>query len=134
MATPKIQCTHHWVVESPNGPWSLAFCKKCGEKDAYPNSLDGSLWTTKEKRQSLVKITGKVSKKEFLKEVKKTTKAIKVDGKYTNEFKCQAVKEAKLYGRKFVRAKYNLPETTLRGWVKQQRRIKDEKRRVLEST
>ena len=36
---------------------------------------------------------------------------------YTEEFKKKAAQEATLYGRKFVRVKYGLPETTLRGWI-----------------
>jgi hypothetical protein len=47
-------CTHHWLIESPNGPYSLAKCKKCGKYDAMFNSLTETVWAqgTSPKRAS----------------------------------------------------------------------------------
>ncbi len=44
---PKIQiqnptsgCSHHWVIESPNGHQSLGTCIFCGATKYFYNSLD----------------------------------------------------------------------------------------------
>jgi len=29
------ECTHHWVLELPDGPVTFGTCKKCGERRAY---------------------------------------------------------------------------------------------------
>jgi len=31
-------CTHHWVLEPPDGPECLGTCKKCGETRTYSNT------------------------------------------------------------------------------------------------
>ncbi len=31
-------CTHHWILESPDGPECLGTCKKCGETRTYSNT------------------------------------------------------------------------------------------------
>ncbi len=31
------QCTHHWVIDPPNGPISYGTCKKCGETKEFVN-------------------------------------------------------------------------------------------------
>ena len=41
-------CVHHWIIETPNGPFSLAKCKKCGEYDALQNFTVGNAWSQKE--------------------------------------------------------------------------------------
>ena len=33
-----VQCTHHWVIESSNGPLSEGVCQRCGEKRDFKNS------------------------------------------------------------------------------------------------
>jgi len=38
---------------------------------------------------------------------------------YTTEFKIEVVKQALSEGRAVVRKQYKLPETTLRGWIKE---------------
>ena len=43
-AVETIQCTHHWQIESPNGPVSIGRCKRCGEIREFNNSIQGSGW------------------------------------------------------------------------------------------
>tara|TARA_R110002020_G_C15661560_1_gene716814 strand:- start:91 stop:408 length:318 start_codon:yes stop_codon:yes gene_type:complete len=100
-------------MDQPNGPWSLAVCRFCGTTDAFPNASEGSAWTTKGSDLKKTRYNPK-SKQEFLRNVGKSGK---INGVYTNEFKQKAVHETTIYGRKFVRIKYGLPETTLRGWI-----------------
>ena len=38
------ECTHHWLIEKPNGPTSQALCKICGEKAEFRNSMPGTGW------------------------------------------------------------------------------------------
>ena len=52
--TTKV-CIHHWKLESPNGPFSLAVCKKCGEYDAVRNFFGETAWTKKEIKGTGVK-------------------------------------------------------------------------------
>ncbi len=33
----KVECTHHWIIESPGGPTSRGVCKFCGARDAFSN-------------------------------------------------------------------------------------------------
>jgi hypothetical protein len=37
-------CSHHWVIESPNGPTSWGMCKYCGAKREFQNYLPVSSW------------------------------------------------------------------------------------------
>jgi len=37
-------CTHYWIIESPDGKFSLAKCKKCGKYDAMLNALPEGGW------------------------------------------------------------------------------------------
>jgi len=30
-------CTHHWIIETPNGPISKGVCKLCGEEREFSN-------------------------------------------------------------------------------------------------
>ena len=48
-------CIHHWKLESPNGPFSLGICKKCGEYDALRNFFGETAWTQKEIKGTVVK-------------------------------------------------------------------------------
>ena len=43
--TEDEDCTHHWVLDQPNGPMSFGLCKLCGVTEEFPNSLAGSNWT-----------------------------------------------------------------------------------------
>ena len=36
--TDFINCAHHWVIESANGPLSEGICLRCGEKREFKNS------------------------------------------------------------------------------------------------
>ena len=38
------QCTHHWLIDKPNGPTSQAACKLCGERAEFRNSMPGTGW------------------------------------------------------------------------------------------
>ena len=112
--TTEKECVHRWIMDQPNGPWSLAVCRFCGSKDAFPNSNEGSAWTTKGSDLKKTRYNPK-SKQEFLRDISKSGK---VNGIYTEAYKKETVREVELYGRKYVRVKYKLPESTLRGWIR----------------
>ena len=38
------QCSHHWVIESPQGATSMGRCKICGEMREFRNSAGDTLW------------------------------------------------------------------------------------------
>lgn len=35
----EVKCTHRFVIESPNGPESSGYCKKCGFTKNFPNGM-----------------------------------------------------------------------------------------------
>ena len=37
-------CTHHWVIEPPNGAVSKGKCKLCGIDQEFRNSFEYSSW------------------------------------------------------------------------------------------
>jgi hypothetical protein len=40
-------CTHHWIIEPPNGPTSKGYCKLCPEVREfrnYPEEQEYSAW------------------------------------------------------------------------------------------
>lgn len=37
-------CTHHWVIEPPNGAVSVGKCKTCGISQEFRNSFEYSSW------------------------------------------------------------------------------------------
>jgi hypothetical protein len=37
-------CSHHWVIESPNGPTSVGECRACGEVREFKNSIQITSW------------------------------------------------------------------------------------------
>ena len=39
-----IDCVHHWVIESPNGPLSQGVCKLCGLGAQFRNSIQETGW------------------------------------------------------------------------------------------
>lgn len=34
-----MECSHWWVLPSPDGPTCIGVCKLCGERREFPNSL-----------------------------------------------------------------------------------------------
>ena len=34
-----VACTHHWVIETPEGPFSKGRCRVCGEGREFSNSV-----------------------------------------------------------------------------------------------
>ena len=38
------ECSHHWVIESPNGPTSRGICKYCGAERDFWNYLADFFW------------------------------------------------------------------------------------------
>ena len=38
------ECTHHWVIEPPNGSISKGKCKNCNESKEFRNSFEYSSW------------------------------------------------------------------------------------------
>ncbi len=40
----KTECTHHWVIEPPNGAVSAGKCRRCGERREFRNSYEYSSW------------------------------------------------------------------------------------------
>ena len=48
----QITHLHHWVLPPPNGPFSIATCKYCEEKDVMRNSTDElTAWTLKKAKE-----------------------------------------------------------------------------------
>jgi hypothetical protein len=40
----KVECSHHWVIESPNGPTSRGVCKYCGAEREFWNYWSDHFW------------------------------------------------------------------------------------------
>lgn len=40
----KVECRHHWMIETPNGPMSEGVCQRCGEKREFMNSGTSTPW------------------------------------------------------------------------------------------
>jgi len=40
--SPRVECRHHWIIESANGPTSWGVCKYCGTEKQFTNSLPDS--------------------------------------------------------------------------------------------
>ena len=32
-----MTCTHHWLLDTPSGPWTSGRCKLCGEIREFPS-------------------------------------------------------------------------------------------------
>ena len=43
----RVNCVHHWQIESPNGPKSEGVCKHCGAKKFFSNVLEYKTWNTR---------------------------------------------------------------------------------------
>ncbi len=41
----RLMCTHHWVIDTANGPVSRGVCKLCQEVREFENSIYVSRWT-----------------------------------------------------------------------------------------
>ncbi|MSQ08723.1 MAG: hypothetical protein EXR44_05425 [Dehalococcoidia bacterium] len=40
----KTGCSHHWLIEPPNGAVSAGKCRLCGESREFRNSYEYSSW------------------------------------------------------------------------------------------
>ena len=40
--TDFINCAHHWVIDSANGPYSEGRCQRCGETREFRNSSEAT--------------------------------------------------------------------------------------------
>jgi len=40
---PNVECCHHWIIESVNGPTSRGLCKNCGAEKEFLNSSAESI-------------------------------------------------------------------------------------------
>ncbi len=38
-----VQCSHHWIIEPPAGPFSKGTCQLCGESREFDNLGDVDL-------------------------------------------------------------------------------------------
>jgi hypothetical protein len=41
------QCTHHWIIDSPDGHTSIGRCKFCGAMNEFSNDLQDILKTSR---------------------------------------------------------------------------------------
>ncbi len=39
-----LECNHHWLIASPNGPTSQGRCKLCGQHANFNNSFAETGW------------------------------------------------------------------------------------------
>ncbi len=46
----KRECTHYWVIETPQGPTSMGRCKFCGAVSEFKNYVPFPSWETKTSR------------------------------------------------------------------------------------
>jgi len=65
-------CTHHWIIDSPNGPQSQGSCKVCGAEREFMNYLESSAWSSGEEKKG-----DKGKDKDKSKNPTKATKAAK---------------------------------------------------------
>ena len=35
---PRVECSHHWIIGSPDGPTSWGQCKHCGAEKEFLNA------------------------------------------------------------------------------------------------
>lgn len=135
-----IKCVHHWIIESPNGPYSLAKCKKCGEYDAMLNALPENGWSAyaspkqistqedierrmflrKKIKENEEKIKEERIKKETVKQKPLKTKLIrKAPIQYTDIVKIRVLRDL-IKGRAISETSriYKVPTSTIHGWRK----------------
>ena len=127
----KSNCRHHWRLETPNGPFSLAQCKRCKKYEAFKNSDLPNTWPVQRTQKGLRYETEAEAKKAFLQErleeitkpiiitkPKRTIKKLKVSPMYPLKFKVAAVAAAKKYKNVTKAAsEFKIPRRTLRGWI-----------------
>ena len=80
------KCAHHFILEAPDGVWSLGRCGKCGKLDAFPNWMAKSAWMPKSEGTT-------ESKREFLR-----SRGIKYWATYSIEVKQEVVEAASKFG------------------------------------
>jgi RNase P subunit RPR2 len=49
--TAALNCTHHWRIESPNGPTCRATCLSCGAEREF-NTAAENQWVTRSEVES----------------------------------------------------------------------------------
>ena len=132
-------CVHHWLVASPNGPYSLAKCKKCGEYDAMSNSIEVGGWTgspaAQAKRTPIhedierevflrekIKEDQEKAKKEFaiqeaLKEARKAESRKRIPVQYSNAVKILVLLDL-IKGKTIAETSRanKVPTSTIHGW------------------
>ena len=126
-------CIHHWIVETPNGPFSLAKCKKCGEYDAVKNFMGEHTCTQKEakgtvpndtERERMVFFKEKVQEdRNRLSEKRKRSvtkkKSVRIITKHEDISKINALIDlAKGISIKETSKKHDIPSSTLHDWKK----------------
>ena len=47
-------CTHHWLLETQNGPFAVGVCSSCLGTKEFPNVIEARSWTTAEMKANLV--------------------------------------------------------------------------------
>lgn len=128
-------CIHFWMIESPNGKFSLAKCKKCGKYDAMLNALpEGGMWAGSPAAQAKRTPTQEdIERKVFLQERIKEDKekklvlqeSLKTEPElrkrtyvqYTNNIKTQVLL-ALTRGKTITEVSriYKVPTSTINGW------------------
>ena len=127
-------CTHHWIIDSPSGPFSLATCSKCGEHDALRNSIHENAWMQKDAkspnnrdesdRQVFLKEKIKEKIAEDIEKIQKAKKeraiALKTstdtNSRYRAEIRTTVLIALLTNPLLATSRKFNIPESTIRGW------------------
>lgn len=49
---PDWLCVHYWIIETPDGPTSKGYCKRCGVEGEFANvhRLNESNWDLRDKK------------------------------------------------------------------------------------
>ena len=100
------KCSHHFILESPNGEWSLGKCGKCSKLDAFPNWMAKSAWMPKSEGTT-------ESKREFLR-----SKGIKYWARYSIELKQEVIEAATRFGIHAAARQFDIPISTVGLWAK----------------
>jgi hypothetical protein len=55
-----MDCVHHWVLETPNGPLAKGRCKRCRRVSEFPNSTPEDLthWRKSKDKAKIVNAPG----------------------------------------------------------------------------
>ena len=94
------KCAHHFILEAPNGTWSLGICDKCSKIDAFRN------WESKFNDDA-------ESKRNFLR-----SKGVKYWETYSAEIKSEVVQAASEIGIHEAARKFDIPISTVGLWAK----------------